>query len=186
MIFDTKAALDRHIIATGNRIPADPLRAGGAFLRELASTLADAAAYAPPPPPVPPPAVSPPTILSPTPVLRQHRETPRFIADYFAQFPTFRYNARREVWEQFYALRGQMGMNWDDARFESERDTFRDALVQEFNGFYGTDENDLRAWRALCREVGVEPLPTTIKSCRQVCLISCCRIFSSHGFWQYR
>jgi hypothetical protein len=155
MIFDTKGDLDRHVTATGNTIPANPLRTGGAFLRELASVLADAAAHAPVP--------------------EQHGETPQFIADYFAQFPAFRYNAHGATWEQFYALSRQS--SWDRVRFQSEQDAFRDALVQEFNGFYGTDEHDLRVWQALCYEVRVEPLPTTIKRCRQVCLVSCCERF---------
>jgi hypothetical protein len=49
---------------------------------------------------------------------------------------------------------------------------FRDALVLEFNEIYGTDENDLRSWQALCRVLSIVPVPAMLNECRKVCCLN--------------
>lgn len=51
---------------------------------------------------------------------------------------------------------------------EEARAAFKDALTQEFNTIYGTDVNSLASWQALCARIGISPIPTTLKQCRQV------------------
>ena len=44
---------------------------------------------------------------------------------------------------------------------------YQDALQCELYLWYGA-ENDLTAWHALCRAIGVEPLPKTCELCEEV------------------
>lgn len=64
-------------------------------------------------------------------------------------------------------------MEWE--RGDDERDSayqeFKDALTQQFNANYGTDAEDINAWQNLCGRLNIEPVPTTLKRCRQVRLL---------------
>jgi len=45
---------------------------------------------------------------------------------------------------------------------------FQDALTMQFNDIYGTDENDLTNWQALCARLRMNPVPETLNACREV------------------
>lgn len=71
----------------------------------------------------------------------------------------------------------------DDAR-ENTHNDFKDALVQQFNHIYGTNQDDLASWRTLCQIVHVSPIPDTLKSCREVeaqLVFICVKLTSLHN-----
>jgi hypothetical protein len=106
------------------------------------------------------------TVPQPAVASPEKNKDKNFIKDYFARHPEFPYDERGETWEQFYTLKNSM--DWDQPDLQSEREYLRDAIVQEFNLIYGTDENDILAWQSLCRVVRMQPVPSTIGECRQV------------------
>jgi len=59
---------------------------------------------------------------------------------------------------------------WDRDSFEmqEEREEFKSAMVRQFNDLYGTDENDLSSWQALCHILRIVPAPTSVYMCRRV------------------
>jgi hypothetical protein len=62
--------------------------------------------------------------------------------------------------------------NWqrDDDINEEAYNNFRIALTQQFNTKYGRDAESLASWQLLCGQIGVNPIPNTLKECRQVSL----------------
>lgn len=46
--------------------------------------------------------------------------------------------------------------------------SFRIAITKTFNAKYGTDVENLAAWQSLCFRLGVDPIPSKIKQCREV------------------
>jgi hypothetical protein len=59
---------------------------------------------------------------------------------------------------------------WDSEDFEMReaRRAFKAAMVQQFNGLYGTDQNDLPSWQRLCCILDIDPVPDRTKECREV------------------
>jgi hypothetical protein len=96
----------------------------------------------------------------PTPAAVNHIE--EFFANYSPEFEYLRTNTATYEYRRLcrILLRDDREKAWMD---------FRDALVLEFNKIYGTDENDLGSWQALCRVLDIVPVPTTLRECRQVC-----------------
>jgi hypothetical protein len=43
-----------------------------------------------------------------------------------------------------------------------------EALVLEFNSWYGTDNGNLRSWQNLCKAIRIYPLPETCELCCEV------------------
>jgi hypothetical protein len=64
--------------------------------------------------------------------------------------------------------------NWgsDDYDMREAQRNFKSAMVQQFNDLYGTDQNDLEAWRRLCRVLNIDPVPNGMKECREVSVLS--------------
>jgi hypothetical protein len=95
---------------------------------------------------------------------RIHQQDPETPLDFFFRsFPTFDYDlslppvtSYANLWEQERWRRGSAVS--DDAW-----NRYQDALESELHIWYGAG-NDLTAWHALCRAIGVEPLP---KTCEQ-------------------
>lgn len=52
------------------------------------------------------------------------------------------------------------------------RNEIKDALTQQFNTIYGTNENDLSAWQNLCRVLELSDIPDDLFRCRQVSVLS--------------
>ncbi|KAG8712881.1 hypothetical protein FRC09_019363 [Ceratobasidium sp. 395] len=86
---------------------------------------------------------------------------------FFANYPGFRYNPSRPVMEEFYRL---CDITWPD-RGDWERDIawrgFRDALTQQFNDIYGTDEQSLTNWQNLCVALQLRNIPEELNECRE-------------------
>jgi hypothetical protein len=54
-----------------------------------------------------------------------------------------------------------------DEQQKEARNAFKDAMVLQFNSMYGTDVHNIENWHTLCIALGIEPLPTTIKDCKE-------------------
>ena len=57
---------------------------------------------------------------------------------------------------------------WSQEERQEEKNDLRDAMVERFNEIYGTSEKDLEAWKKLCRDVHVDPIPDTLAECEKV------------------
>ena len=64
-------------------------------------------------------------------------------------------------------LREYQGWRRGSAVSNDAWNRYQDALQSELHMWYGA-ENDLTAWHALCRAIGVKPLPKTCEQCEQV------------------
>ena len=60
------------------------------------------------------------------------------------------------------------GWDTEDYEMREARRNFKSAIVQQFNGLYGTDVNDLNAWQELCHVLDIEPVPESLEGCREV------------------
>ena len=87
---------------------------------------------------------------------------------YFARYPDFDFREEAPFLKEFRRLANAKGWQPNSARRNEEREALRDAMVLQFNVMYGKDENDLRAWQAMCDALGVDPIPDSISSCRKV------------------
>jgi len=101
--------------------------------------------------------------------------TVNHLEEFFANHPDFKYQPAHAATDEFYRMCRVLrvdGRSFDETRVLVE---FRDALVQEFNRIYGTDEKDLGLWQRLCDTLRIY-VPDTLDACRKVC----CRSFLSH------
>lgn len=92
---------------------------------------------------------------------------------FYSRYKSFTPNPNVSVIENFQLLTISQG--WAPggrARGRAYRN-FRNAIIEEFNATYGTDDRDLSSWQNLCRVVGVEPVPETITQCKKVSSRSC-------------
>jgi len=87
---------------------------------------------------------------------------------FFLSFSEFDYDSSRSPPDEMQRLRRFYGWTHDNPRNKDAWTEYRKALVQEFNLWYGTNENSLEAWHSLCRAIGISPLPTSCGSCRAV------------------
>jgi hypothetical protein len=88
------------------------------------------------------------------------------LANYFAQYPGFKYNSAKSATDEFYRLCNFEG--WDRDEKLVAKSGFQDALTMQFNNIYGTNENDLTNWQILCAKLGIDPVPESLNACRQV------------------
>ena len=64
-------------------------------------------------------------------------------------------------------LRTHEGWRRGDPASKDAWNRYQDALASELRKWYGA-ENDMAAWHALCRAIGVKPLPRTCEQCEEV------------------
>ena len=88
------------------------------------------------------------------------------LAVFFAQYTDFEYNPAKPATDEFYRLCDFNGWDKDEKQFAKK--DFQDALTIQFNNIYGTNENDLTNWQTLCAQLGMDPVPESLKACRQV------------------
>jgi hypothetical protein len=90
---------------------------------------------------------------------------------FFAGYPSFDYEEDQGIIEEFYRMCDYF--DWD--RYDEERkeahQTFKEAMVLRFNELYGTDVSNIENWHKLCIAVNIDPLPGTVKSCKEVGLV---------------
>ncbi|TEY47671.1 hypothetical protein BOTCAL_0302g00190 [Botryotinia calthae] len=100
-----------------------------------------------------------------SPIHQQDTETPLDV--FFHSFPTFDYDPSLPPATSYTDLRRHEGWHRGSAVSDDAWNKYQDALNSELHMWYGV-ENDLTAWHALCRAIGVEPLPTTSEQCDEV------------------
>lgn len=103
--------------------------------------------------------------LQDSPIHKQEPETPLDV--FFRSFPTFDYDRSLPPATSYANLRGHEGWRLGDAASDDAWNRYQDALESELRKWYGA-ENDMTAWHALCRAIGVEPLPQTCEQCEEV------------------
>ncbi len=92
-------------------------------------------------------------------------ETP--LDTFFLSFLSFDYNSSLPPATSYANLQKHMG--WRQGQTESNEAwaDYQNALESELRMWYG-QEDDLTAWHALCRAIGIIPLPKTCGQCQQV------------------
>jgi len=87
---------------------------------------------------------------------------------FFRQYAWFKYKRNESAEEQFNRLR--KGAGWKKGSSESDKawEDYRTALVRQFNTSFSSDDNDLDAWHALLRHIGITKLPGTAKGCKEL------------------
>jgi hypothetical protein len=92
-------------------------------------------------------------------------ETPLDV--FFYSFPTFDYDPSLPPATSYAHLQRHEGWRRGSVESDDAWNRYQDALQGELYLWYGA-ENDLTAWHALCRAIGVEPLPKTCEQCEEV------------------
>ena len=69
---------------------------------------------------------------------------------------------------EFWRMCRYFGWNKEDEEQQEAREELKDAMVQQFNEFYGTDIEDINSWQILCGVLGISPIPQELKACRKV------------------
>ncbi|KAJ8516570.1 hypothetical protein ONZ45_g6120 [Pleurotus djamor] len=91
-------------------------------------------------------------------------------ADFFSGYPEFPYNPNASVTDEFWRMCDYFNWKKDDPERQEAHEALKEALVLTFNEKYGTDENDVEAWKKLCRELRFNPIPDTLKACKEAVL----------------
>lgn len=107
--------------------------------------------------------------------LEQHlRDSPKHQRDpetpldvFFQSFSTFDYDPSLPPATSYAKLRRHEGWQSGDTASEDAWNRYQHALESELHMWYGA-EDDITAWHALCRAIGIEPLPRTCKQCEDV------------------
>jgi hypothetical protein len=99
---------------------------------------------------------------------RIHQQAPETPLDvFFLSFRTFEYDLSLPPATSYACLREHEGWRRGEAASGDAWNRYQDALESELRMWYGA-ENDLTAWHALCRAIGVEELPQTCEQCEEV------------------
>ncbi|KAJ0163700.1 Zinc finger protein [Colletotrichum tanaceti] len=102
--------------------------------------------------------------LRDSPAHLQHTETP--LDAFFYSYPTFDYDPSLPPNDSYAKLQKVMGWRRDHTESTDAWDRYQHALEMELHMWYGP-EDDLTAWHALCRAIGIEPLPETCEQCEK-------------------
>ena len=103
--------------------------------------------------------------LRDSPIHQQNTKTP--LDAFFHSFPTFDYDSSLPPATSYADLQRLEGWPRGSTTSNDAWHRYQDALQSELHMWYGT-ENDLTAWHALCRAIGVKPLPKTCEQCEEV------------------
>ncbi|TGO46781.1 hypothetical protein BCON_0308g00110 [Botryotinia convoluta] len=89
---------------------------------------------------------------------------------FFCSFPTFNYDRSLPPATSYASLQRHERWHRNSAMSDDAWAGYQLALESELRMWYGA-EDDLTAWHALCRAIGIEPLPNTCctKNTRQYC-----------------
>jgi uncharacterized protein YlaI len=96
---------------------------------------------------------------------QQDTETPLDV--FFRSFPAFNYDPSLPPATSYANLRRHEGLYRGSAASDDAWNRYQEALQSELHMWYGA-ENDLIAWHALCRAIGIKPLPKTCEQCEEV------------------
>ncbi|KAF1846454.1 uncharacterized protein K460DRAFT_406657 [Cucurbitaria berberidis CBS 394.84] len=99
-----------------------------------------------------------------SPTHQQAPETP--LDKFFRSFHGFEYDPSLPPSTSFSYLRNHEGWRRGQAASEDAWNRYQEALEGELRMWYG-EESDLTSWHALCRAIGIEPLPQTCEQCEK-------------------
>ncbi|KAG6868380.1 hypothetical protein C0993_003904 [Termitomyces sp. T159_Od127] len=85
--------------------------------------------------------------------------------EFFENRDGFSHNPSNPVWKEFRRLARYL--HWTREEIATQKEYFKDVLVQTFNHMYGTDENSLESWTALCHVLQIAPVPEGLHACRE-------------------
>jgi hypothetical protein len=57
---------------------------------------------------------------------------------------------------------------WSSAKTWEEDDLLCTAIAQDFGLMFGTNKDNLEAWQAICRVIGIVTIPFEIDDCKSV------------------
>ena len=103
--------------------------------------------------------------LQDAPIHQQDTETP--LDAFFLSFPTFNYDPSLPPADSYAHLQRHEGWRRGQTMSKEAWNRYQDALESELKLWYGA-EDSLTAWHALCRAIGIEPLPKTCEECEKV------------------
>ena len=92
--------------------------------------------------------------------------------EFFDSYPPFVYDSSSSASSEFYRLCDYFDWERDDPDRQDAHETFKDALVKQFNVNFGTNADDLTAWQGLCASLDVDPIPDELAACRKVRRVS--------------
>ncbi|KAF8682374.1 Fusaric acid resistance protein-like [Rhizoctonia solani] len=90
------------------------------------------------------------------------------IHQFFSQYSSrsFSYNPSQPVMSEFHRM---VGSKWFPTGSQAQvKREMEDALTKDFNVMYGTDVDDLKAWKGLCRVLEFENIPDDLEECRRL------------------
>lgn len=97
----------------------------------------------------------------------RRQQQPRTPLDqFFLSFKTFEHDPSEPPAASFNRLRRHQGWRRGDADSDDAWDRYQAALESELRMWYDSG-NSLAAWHALCRAIGVDPLPQTCEMCER-------------------
>ncbi|KAL5866283.1 hypothetical protein ACKVWL_011565 [Pyricularia oryzae] len=97
----------------------------------------------------------------------RRQQQPRTPLDqFFLSFTTFEHDPSEPPAASFDRLRRHQGWRRGDADSDDAWDRYQAALESELRMWYDSG-NSLAAWHALCRAIGVYPLPQTCEMCER-------------------
>jgi len=86
-------------------------------------------------------------------------------ATFFAIFDDFQSDPTAALTDEFSRLAVQRQWKPGSKAYRKNR---RRCYIEEFNTHWGKDASRLETWQALSREVGIDPVPTSITQCKKV------------------
>lgn len=87
---------------------------------------------------------------------------------FYSHFRDFTPDPALSLFANFDALAISRGWAPGGRARTRARRHFRNAMIEEFNATYGTDDRNLASWQNLCRVVGVQSPPDSITQCKKV------------------
>ncbi|KAK2460237.1 hypothetical protein APHAL10511_007626 [Amanita phalloides] len=110
------------------------------------------------------------------------RTRAQHLATFFASYPDFEHDPSSPVSNEFNRL--VKSHRWKRGSWQRENAWrgYSEAMGMQFASFYGTSEDDMNAWHALCAALRVDPAPDTINECKEaraiVALLICAHAYS--------
>jgi len=94
--------------------------------------------------------------------------SPDHLDTFFAQYPSFDYRRTSSSSQEYYRMCKFFGWDRDDLEREEAHDSFKTAMVQQFNSLYGTEVEDIESWRGLSLALNIFPLPDDVGKAKKV------------------
>jgi len=91
-----------------------------------------------------------------------------FITAFFAEYPEFDYDSTAPVTQEYRRLTQESDWMPRSQEDKKAKAAFGTAMGKQFASFYGSSIHDIKAWKALCEALGVDPIPKTIAECRDL------------------